>query len=267
MDRRMRWGLARFAKACIAAAIVATVSTVHATSFSFDVSDLWWDSSESGWGIQLVQQHQTVFATMYVYRPDSTTDFYVAVLDPAGPSKWSGPVYHTTGPWFGGAWNPANVVESIVGSMTFTLKSFYTGELTYTIGPVAVVKNLIRMSFANDHVGGNWFGAATVTTTSGPCASTGPVPVVAQFTHAGGEAFTGTLATPAGTYTITGTYGQRGRFGDVFGTYTSTQGESGIALVSSIVVSTSTITFHYYFNGSGPGYSCVYQGDFGGTRG
>lgn len=266
MNRSFR-ALVGSARAWLAAALLPFAGAALATSYSFDVSDLWWNSSESGWGIQLVQQHQTVFATMYVYRSDNSTDFYVAVLDPAGPSKWSGPVYHTSGPWFGGAWNPASVVETVAGSMAFTLKSFYSGELTYTIGPTAVVKNLIRLSFANDHVAGNWYGAAPVTTNSGPCASTGPVPVVAQFNHAGGDAFSATLATPAGTYTITGTYGQRGRYGDVFGSYTSTQGESDVALISSIVVSQSTITFHCYFNGTGPGYSCVYEGDFGGARG
>ena len=107
-----------------------------------------------------------VFATMYVYGPDGSPDFYVAVLDPASAVAWSGVVYRTSGPWFGGPFNPAAVTENVVGSMTFTLKSFYNAELAYTIDGTPVVKTVTRMSFANDHVGGNYYGAATATTLS-----------------------------------------------------------------------------------------------------
>ena len=119
--------------AAIAVACALTAATVHAAATANEVADLWWTTSESGWGIQLSQQHETVFATMYVYRPDGSPDFYVAVLDPASAVAWSGLVYRTSGPWFGGPFNPAAVTENVVGSMTFTLKSFYNAELAYTI--------------------------------------------------------------------------------------------------------------------------------------
>jgi len=259
--------MARTVVATIAIACALAAPTAHAAATTNEVSDLWWNASESGWGIQLSQQHETVFATMYVYRPDGSPDFYVAVLDPASTVAWSGLVYRTSGPWFGGPFNPAAVTENVVGSMTFTLKSFYNAELAYTIDGTPVVKTVTRMSFANDHVGGNYYGAATATALSGTCLSTGPVPVVVQFTHAGGVPFTGVVATPASTCTMTGSYGQRGRYGDVFGTYTCTNGESGTGAITSIAVTHATVTFHYRFDGTGPGYACVYEGDFGGTRG
>lgn len=253
--------------AAIAVACALTAPTVHAAATANEVADLWWTTSESGWGIQLSQQHETVFATMYVYGPDGSPDFYVAVLDPASAVAWSGVVYRTSGPWFGGPFNPAAVTENVVGSMTFTLKSFYNAELAYTIDGTPVVKTVTRFSFANDHVGGNYYGAATATTLSGTCPSTGPVPVVVQFTHAGGVPFTGVVATAASTCTMTGSYGQRGRYGDVFGTYSCTNGESGTGAITSIAVTHATVTFHFRFDGTGPGYACVYEGDFGGTRG
>ena len=37
------------------------------SSFSTDMSDLWWIPSESGWGMQLVQQGSLIFATLYIY--------------------------------------------------------------------------------------------------------------------------------------------------------------------------------------------------------
>lgn len=253
--------------AAIAAACALAVSPARATSTAHDVSDLWWNAAESGWGIQFVQQHETVFATMYVYRPDKSPDFYVAVLAPSGPAAWSGSVYRTSGSWFGGAFNPAETTETVVGSMTLTLKSFYNAELAYTIDGAPVTKTVTRMSFANDHVGGNYFGAATATVVSGTCVSAGPVPVTVQFTHAGGEAFTASVATPASTCTLAGSYSQRGRYGDAFGTYTCTNGETGTGAFTSIVAGPATIMFHYRLDGTGPGYACVYEGDFGGTRG
>jgi hypothetical protein len=41
----------------------------YATSYSTDVSDLWWVPTESGWGMQLVQEGSTVYATLFVYGP------------------------------------------------------------------------------------------------------------------------------------------------------------------------------------------------------
>ena len=37
--------------------------------------------------------------------------------------------------------------------------------------------------------------------------------------------------------------------------------------ITSIAVTDATVTFHFRFDGTGPGYACVYEGDFGGTRG
>ncbi len=36
------------------------------TAVTTDVSDLWWNPSESGWGMQLVQEGNFVFATVFV---------------------------------------------------------------------------------------------------------------------------------------------------------------------------------------------------------
>lgn len=68
-----------------------------------DYSDLWWISTESGWGIQLVQQNNTIFATMFVYGPDGQPAWYSATLFYRGTNTftWSGTLYKTTGPWFG----------------------------------------------------------------------------------------------------------------------------------------------------------------------
>ena len=44
-------------------------SPAHAATTT-DISDLWWIPSESGWGVQFVQEELTIFATMFVYGPN-----------------------------------------------------------------------------------------------------------------------------------------------------------------------------------------------------
>lgn len=41
-----------------------------ATAKTTDTSDVFWVHTESGWEIQLVQNNNTTFATLYVYEPD-----------------------------------------------------------------------------------------------------------------------------------------------------------------------------------------------------
>ena len=65
-----------------------TPTTARAASGA-DVSDLWWNPSESGWGMQLVQQATTVFATIFVYDTHGIPIWYTATLnflgvDPSG---------------------------------------------------------------------------------------------------------------------------------------------------------------------------------------
>src|SRR5207253_24569 len=91
-----------------------TPTTARAASGA-DVSDLWWNPSESGWGMQLVQQATTVFATIFVYDTHGIPIWYTATLnflgvDPSGALSFSGDLYLTNGPWFGTVpFNPAQV--------------------------------------------------------------------------------------------------------------------------------------------------------------
>jgi hypothetical protein len=112
------------------------------TSFSTDSSDLWWNPNESGWGMQLVQQAEFIFATLFIYGADGKPTWATAQLTPIGTPSWSGPVYVTSGPWFGGTFNPASVTVRQAGSMTFTASSVTAGTVTYSIDGVTVTKQI-----------------------------------------------------------------------------------------------------------------------------
>ena len=55
-----------------------------------DVSDVWWNAGESGWGLQLVQNDTVVFATVYLYAADGRPSHYTATLFHSGNLVWAG---------------------------------------------------------------------------------------------------------------------------------------------------------------------------------
>jgi hypothetical protein len=246
----------------------ALVPSARATSASTDASDLWWIPAESGWGIQLNQQHATIFATMFVYAQGGQPEFYVAALEPTSTGYvWTGTVYRTTGPWWGASFNSALVNEVPVGAMSFQMLTVSTARLDYTIAGVRVIKDVQRMSFANDRFGGTFLGALKRTAVSGPCASTTPVEAGVQVTHNGGSTLSATLATTTFVCSTSGAaYTQRGQFGSAYGNYGCTNGETGTISMFEMKGAVDTLTFRFRFTGSGPGYSCTMDGDFAGVQ-
>ena len=47
----------------LASAVLAFSVCAHATTFSSDFTDLWWNESEDGWGANVVQQDNVLFMT------------------------------------------------------------------------------------------------------------------------------------------------------------------------------------------------------------
>jgi hypothetical protein len=104
---------------CIIAAF-AFVGNANATSASItDLTDLWWNPTESGWGLQMVNTGTFIYATIYVYGPDTKPVWFAGGLNYVGGLNWSGALYTGTGPHFGGAsFDPAAVTARPVGQMT-----------------------------------------------------------------------------------------------------------------------------------------------------
>ncbi|MBN8477577.1 MAG: hypothetical protein J0L91_01285 [Burkholderiales bacterium] len=120
------------------------------TNLTTDITDAWWPDDEPGWGVQFAHNTGIVFATLYVYDSANRPTFYVAVLSnlPPGSGVWTGPLSSTTGPHFAGPFDPAVVVETIVGTMTFTRTGLNDGVLTYNVGAAVVAKSVARQPFA-----------------------------------------------------------------------------------------------------------------------
>jgi hypothetical protein len=133
-------------------------SSAFASSTAPDQSDLWWNSTESGWGMQLAHRGQTMFATVYLYDAQGKPTWVTAVLRPAG-GAWTGDVYVTAGPWFGAPkFDPTTVTRRVAGSMTWQSDDAIRGTLSYTIDGVTVTKFMTRQPIESDDYAGSYLG-------------------------------------------------------------------------------------------------------------
>lgn len=114
-------------------------------------TDLWWIPSESGWGFGLFHHptHQ-MFGTLFVYGADGRPTWYVI---PSGQfvdaTRFEGQLYRTTGPYFGGPFNPAQVQPIPAGSaiIIFDQYDLDKASLTFVIDGVTFNKFVQRQSF------------------------------------------------------------------------------------------------------------------------
>lgn len=127
--------------------------------FSIDNSDLWWNPSESGWGLQLVQRSEVIFATLFVYNDSTTPIWFSATLEPSGFASWTGALMQCTGPWFGSVpFSPAAVTCTRVGSMTFGALSDHDGALAYSVNGTTVNKSITRQTLRAEDSSGVYVG-------------------------------------------------------------------------------------------------------------
>ena len=114
-----------------------------------DMTDLWWNPDESGWGLSLIQ-HATniVFGVWYTYNEEGRR---LWVVMPTGSwsnsSTYTGPLYITSGPAYPGTFDPALVTTNPVGSATLTFTDANNGTWTYNINGQSGSKSITRQSF------------------------------------------------------------------------------------------------------------------------
>ncbi len=114
--------------------------------------DLWWNPAESGWGLNITHQDNTVFGALFTYDASGKGLWLVmsAGLKQADGS-YLGELYQTTGPAFNA--NPftpigaANVTK--VGTMRLRFSDGQRGSLTYSVNGVVVTKQISRQVFSS----------------------------------------------------------------------------------------------------------------------
>ncbi|HEY2864679.1 MAG TPA: NBR1-Ig-like domain-containing protein [Casimicrobiaceae bacterium] len=112
---------------------------------------LWWNSpagSESGWGINLAHQADTIFATWFTYDLDGKAVWLFMTALLSSPGVYSGSLFVTNGPPFNAVpFNPAQVSRAFVGTGTLTFTDLNTGTFAYTVNGTMQTKTITRQVF------------------------------------------------------------------------------------------------------------------------
>jgi hypothetical protein len=239
----------------------------NATSFSTDYTDLWWDPTQDGWGVNVIQQGDTLFATFFVYSTNGSPSWYVASGATfaglqAGAPTFSGLLYQTGGPWFGGAFDPGAVTRRQVGSATFTFTSVVAGTLSYSVDGVRVDKDITRQTWRINNLSGDYLGA-TIGAYSG-CASNGIVeePAIIAVTHSDANISISTFQN-SGSCTYSGTYQQAGRMGSASGAVSCSNGMEGTFAATELEANAWGLTGHATSQFGG---TCSWSGKLGGLK-
>lgn len=90
------------------------------SSWGSDLTDIYWDPAESGWGLTVSQHGNNAFVVWYTY---DTSGQPLFVVMPGGTFSdsmtFTGDLYTTTGPYFGGgSFDPSQVRVNNVGTAT-----------------------------------------------------------------------------------------------------------------------------------------------------
>ena len=76
------------AKHILAALALSLALPAHAVGRMTDASDLWFNSAESGWGVNVIQQNEIVFLTFFAYSASRNPVWYSASeMRTDGPSN------------------------------------------------------------------------------------------------------------------------------------------------------------------------------------
>jgi serine protease len=128
----------------------AVLAASQGTAANFQ--GLWWNTQESGWGINFAHQGDTLFATWYTYNALGKPWWLIAVLRKSTEGVYSGPVSTVTGPPFNAVpfppeGSPGGAIETVVGTMTGTFSDASHGTLAYTVNGTSQTKSIVPLEF------------------------------------------------------------------------------------------------------------------------
>lgn len=232
------------------AAIVALAATASfATPQPRNATDIWFNAAESGWGLNLVHQGDTLFGTLFVYGPDGQPTWYVA-SNLSGNGVYTGPLYAATGTWFGASrFDAATVTRRQVGTMSVDVRNG-SALVDYTVDGVHVTKQVTRFSFRGTNLTGVHKGFEYQPAANG-------LPEVrhelefARITDDGAVFRMETSSDGESSCAYTGTRGQDGQMETVSGTYTCGSGSGARSGNWSMRVDQTPTGFVGAFTGNG----------------
>lgn len=119
------------------------------SSATTNFSDIWWNQTESGWGLALNHQDNIIAGALYTFAADGQPMFVIlngATLQPDG--SYLGNLNRSTGPAFNTLpWSTSQVVNTVVGTMRLRFLGSQNLDIDYNIGNTNVSKSLTRLRY------------------------------------------------------------------------------------------------------------------------
>jgi hypothetical protein len=248
------------------AALLACVATLsQASSTNTDLTDLWFNPAESGWGLNVIHQGDTLFASLFVYDLANQPTWYFAsgATQVGTTNNFTGTLYRSNGAYFGGPFGQFTATP--VGTFSFNASGVNAATLAYTVGNVTVSKQLQRDGFRTDTIAGTYIGGTSGTWTGCGGTRNGYVESNASYTvsHDG----TSVQIREEGSNFqcgYTGSYTQQGRFGAIAGGGLCTDGVNQTFNATEVTVSKDALTMHLV--DTQVGTTCTFNGRLGGLR-
>jgi hypothetical protein len=241
-------------------------SIAQASSSSSDITDMWWNPAESGWGVNIVLQNDVAFMTFFVYDTTQSPIWYTSdARRQNGTLTWIGNLYATRGPWLGGPFRPSDVTVRPVGTVSFMLSTLNQATLTYVVDGTTVTKLVQRQTWASEIYAGRYAGGYSIRRSAcNPSSLNGVDEQVGTLgvTQGPGPNIRFDLANATDSCAFTGTYTQTGKLGQLQGSYNCA---SGIAGQFNAWEMTPTIN-GFTARVTGRDQYCQWSGYFGGIR-
>ncbi len=255
----------RFVKYVQACALVLLLASApaRASSATSEITDMWWNPAESGWGVNVILQSNVAFLTFFVYDATRTPIWYTSDAYLGDNFAWTGKLYQTSGPWFGGPFPPANVTVRQVGTVSFAVTGLNQATLTYTVDGVTVTKTVERQTWANENYTGNYLGGYSFRDVNcNPSSLNGIEEAGGLMTVTqNGSSLTIALATAGGSCTFAGNYSQTGKLGQVSGNFSCATGAQGPFTMFEMTPTVSGFTGRLV----GTSQFCQFSGYLGGV--
>jgi hypothetical protein len=148
--------------------VLAFACTLPLAARAVDYTDIWWAGAvEDGWGVNMIQSEDVIFATFFVYgpAPGNQPIWYAVTLTRDANGIFAGDLYQSTGTGIGVPYDPAQFAATKVGTATFTPTSSTTGTLDYNVNTTNVSKQIQRQTLTTILLGGTYYGTGIVTVT------------------------------------------------------------------------------------------------------
>jgi hypothetical protein len=225
----------------VALSFAGFAATAAAQYLGTVFTGLWSTAGEAGSGVTATHEEPVIFLTFFIYRGDRAPYWLTATVtrgpDSGDSSTYTGDLYETNGPPFGGPFDPMTVTYRKVGTAKWSSPDGLNVTLTYSIDGVAISKTLTRFTLNNLDFSGSFAG--TIAYQTGNCSSPGldrqtvidyGLTTVTQPSGTVTIVLRGTKAT----YTLSGGYLQLGSWGNAEGSYSSTDGTSGHLVIAAM---------------------------------